>query len=47
VLNFISHIRFMDDALDRAEVGELAAKTVMLSFEHIDANYTYTLLSTG
>jgi hypothetical protein len=37
----------MDDALDRAEVGGLAEKTVMLSFEHINTHYTYTLPSTG
>jgi hypothetical protein len=36
-----------DDALDGAKICELAAKTMLSSFHHIDVHYTYTLSRTG
>ena len=33
--------------LDGAKICELAAKTVLSSFHHIDVHYTYTLSHTG
>jgi hypothetical protein len=47
MLNLCGYVKVMDnDALDGAKICELASKTVLLLFHHIDNHYTYTLSHT-